>query len=158
MTAGHLPETFLEWIGTATGGEVTSARRHLNGASRQAWTVDVTSGGGRQELSCWPTTSADRGVGSRRQRAARPRTHGRPVPRVVADNAELGAIVLERVHGRSDFPLVDDEAEREPTARDLMEITATLHSLDPALLDIDHLGPAGDATDHAARQLAHVEG
>ena len=158
MTAGQLPEAFVEWISAAAGGEIVTAQRHLNGASRQAWSVDVSAEGARQELFVLADNLGGSGGSARDAavlRALEPTAV--PVPRVIAENAELGAIALERVEGRSDFPAVDDEAEREPTARDLMEITATLHSLDPATLAIEHLGPADDAHHHATRQMAHVE-
>ncbi len=67
-------------------------------------------------------------------------------------------LLLERVEGRSDFSDVDVEAEREPTARHLMEVTAALHAIDPATLDIAHLGPPPPPTQLTEAPLAQVLG
>ena len=81
-----------------------------------------------------------------------------PVPFVYGVDERLGALLLERVDGRSDFPSVDHEEEREPTARDLMHVTAKLHALEPSSLPIAHLGSPGHPSGHADEQLAKVEG
>nr|WP_249420580.1 phosphotransferase family protein [Rhabdothermincola salaria] len=146
------------WIEREAGGPVTSARRHLVGASRQAWSVDVERDGDTSAL--FVLRDLGRGGGSRRDaavlRALAPTAV--PVPTVHAHDRELGALLLERVEGRSDFPAVDDEADREPTARHLMELTAALHALAPDDLPIEHLGAPPSAPDHAVTQLAAVEG
>jgi aminoglycoside phosphotransferase (APT) family kinase protein len=155
---GTLPDDLRAWIEREAGGGVTSARRHLVGASRKAWAVDVGRDGGVMESFVLQDTG--RGGGSRRDAQVLRALAGTavPVPAVHAHDPELGALLLARVEGRSDFPAVDDEAEREPTARHLMELTAALHALAPEDLPIEHLGAPPLAPEHAHTQLAAVEG
>jgi aminoglycoside phosphotransferase len=80
-----------------------------------------------------------------------------PVPQIVGDEPALGVVLMERVEGRSDFPAVDHEHEREPTARHLMEIAAALHRIDPGTIDAPHLGVPADPTVHAAQRIADLE-
>ena len=67
-------------------------------------------------------------------------------------------VLLERIPGRSDFPNVDQEAEREPTARHLMELTANLHSLDPESLEIPHLDLPKSPAEAAESSLSQARG
>ena len=154
---GALPDDLARWVEREAGGPVTSAHRHLVGASRQAWSVDVERDG--TELALFVLRDLGRGGGSYHDGAVLRALAGTavPVPEVYAHDPGLRALLLERVGGRSDFPAVDDEAHREPTARHLMELTAALHTLDPGGLDIDHLGPTPVQPDHAHTQLAGVE-
>ncbi len=158
MADGGLPVELEEWVADVTGGRVVGATRHLAGASRTAWSVDVDRDGDRQELFLLRDTG--RGGGSSRDAAvlAALAATDVPVPQVHGADAGLRVVLLERVPGRSDFPAVDDEREREPTAGHLMEVTAALHRLDPADLDIAHLPAPAPGTDHAAAQLAALEG
>jgi aminoglycoside phosphotransferase (APT) family kinase protein len=158
MTTGDLPEELEAWIGATTGGSVVTSRRHLAGASRQAWSVDVDRLGEPLELFLLRDQAGGRG-GSARDAAVLRSLAGTPVPVpvVYGHDAGLGALLLERVPGRGDFPAVDHEDEREPTARHLMELTAALHRVAPASLPIDHLGDPAVAGPHAEAQLAGVE-
>ena len=158
MSAGPLPADLHDWIEATTGGSVVAAHRHLAGASRQAWSVDVTLDDAplalfvlRDNLSGTGGSSRDAAV----LRALSPTAV--PVPKVHANDPDLRSVLLERVDGRSDFPEVDREDEREPTARDLMVVTAALHALDPRTLAIEHLGAPGDPSDHARQQLDKVD-
>ncbi len=158
MDDGSLPADLEEWVAGVTGGPVVGARRHLAGASRMAWSVDVDRGGDRLELFLLRDTG--RGGGSALDAAVLGAlaTTEVPVPQVYGVDGGLRAVLLERVPGRSDFPAVDHESEREPTAGHLMAVTATLHGLDPAGLDIAHLPPPAPGTEHAVVQLTSVEG
>ena len=158
-----MPAQLVGWIEAETGGRVLSAKRGGEGASRQAWAVDVETGSELQRLFCLRDRLRDpasgsggsqRDAGVLRALAA----SGIPVPRVHASSRELGALLLARVPGRSDYPSVDRDEEREPTARDLMRLTAALHALDPDRLAIEHLGEPPAASEHAALQLAHLDG
>lgn len=154
-----LPEELVAWIEGATGGRVVAAKRGGEGASRQAWAVDVEGPTGAEPLFCLRDNAG--GSGGSMKDAAILRalaTTAVPVPRVRAASPELSALLLERIPGRSDFPAVDREAEREPTARDLMRLTARLHALDPATLDIPHLGRPAAGADPARAQLAQLAG
>ena len=159
MNDSALPPDLRDWIEATTGATVARSHRHLAGASRQAWSVDVEHDGELLPLFVLRDSLSGNG-GSARDGAVLAALAGTtvPVPRVHGVDEQRGALLLERVAGRSDFPGVDDDSEREPTARDLMEITATLHALDPSSLPIAHLGPPGEPAAHAAEQLAKVEG
>ena len=154
-----MPAQLVDWIEAQTGGRVLCAKRGGEGASRQAWAVDVESPSGLQSLFCLRDLASGSGGSERDAGVLRAlASSGIPVPRVHASSRELGALLLARIPGRSDFPSVDREEEREPTARDLMRLTAALHALDPHRLAIDHLGPPSAANEHASLQLAQLDG
>lgn len=154
-----LPEELLDWIETATGGRVVAAKRGGEGASRQAWAVDLAGPAGPEQLFCLRDAAGGSGGSSKDAAVLRAlATTTIPVPRVRARSDALSALLLERIPGRSDFPAVDRESEREPTARDLMRLTARLHALDVARLDLPHLGPVGPALDPARAGLEQLAG
>jgi aminoglycoside phosphotransferase (APT) family kinase protein len=159
MSDGTLAPDVRSWVEQVTGGSVVRADRHLAGASRQAFSVDVRRGDDVLALFLL-RDNLGAGGGSVRDGAVLQALASTsvPVPVVHAVDEPLGALLLERVAGRSDFPAVDDEREREPTAQHLMQLTAALHALDPASLAIEHLGEPGDPSTHAATQLAKAEG
>lgn len=152
-----MPAELAGWIESAVGGRVLSAKRSGEGASRLAYAVDVETGRGPLELFCLRDNASGSG-GSLRDAGVLRALAGTAilVPRVHAASPELGAILQGRVPGRSDFPNVDHETEREPTAWDLMRLTAALHALDPCQLAIDHLGPPTAAQEQPGLQLAHL--
>ncbi len=156
MAPIDLPSTLHSWIEEASGDPVISARPHFAGASREAWQLDVEAGGKRRELFLLRDKSS--ASGSLRDAAVlRALAHTElPVPEVIGHDESLGAILLERAPGRSDFPAVDHESEREPTARHLMELTGALHLLDPTSLRIEHLTLPETARACALGQLEPV--
>ena len=158
MTDSTLPGELRDWIESTTGATVVRSTRHLAGASRMAWSVDAERNGTPMPLFALRDSLSSNG-GSVRDGAVLTALMPTPipVPMVYGVDGRLGALLLERVDGRSDFPSVDHEDEREPTARDLMHVTATLHALEPSALPIAHLGSPGSASGHADEQLAKVE-
>lgn len=159
MSDDRLSDELRDWIESTTGATVVRATRHLAGASRMAWSVDAERNGVLVPLFALRDSLSSNG-GSVRDGAVltalAPTTI--PVPFVYGVDERLGALLLERVDGRSDFPGVDDDDERELTARDLMRVTAKLHAQDPSSLQIAHLGSPGIAAGHADEQLVKVEG
>jgi aminoglycoside phosphotransferase len=153
MVAIDLPSNLRTWAEEVVGRPLTSASRHFAGASRDAWNLELGHGPDRRELFLLCDKGGSGGSG--RDAAVLRALAGSPVPvpEVYGWDETLGAILLERVPGRSDFPLVDDESEREPTARHLMELTGALHRLDPASLRIDHLSVPEAAESCALDQL-----
>lgn len=146
------------WIEKAVGGQVVSATRHHAGASRMAWSVDLERGGEREALFLLKDKGA--GGGSLRDAAvlqALAETDV-PVPGVRGLSESPAMILLERLPGRSDFPAVDREEEREPTARHLMELTARLHRLDARALAIAHLPWPERPGESTQAALAHLKG
>lgn len=155
----EIPGELVAWIEGATGGRIVSAKRAGEGASRQAWAVDLAGAAGPEALFCLRDNAGGSGGSSKDAAVLRAlATTAVPVPRVRAVSPDLSALVLERVPGRSDFPAVDREEEREPTARDLMRLTAVLHALDPSTLDIPHLGRPASGADPARAQLDQLAG
>ena len=150
----ELADDLRGWVEAVSGGTVTAASRHLAGASRLAWNIDLADG-----RPLFLLRDAGRGGGSGRDaailRALAPTAV--PVPAVLGHDEALGAILLERVGGRSDFPAVDHEDEREPTARHLMEVTAALHGLDPTALALGHLARPATPEDHARQLLGQLD-
>lgn len=153
-----LPEALVAWIEASTGGRIASAKRAGEGASRQAWAVDLVGAAGSEALFCLRDAAGGTGGSGRDAAVLRALAGtGIPVPAVRAFSPELDALLLTRIPGRGDFPNVDREAEREPTARDLMRLTAALHALDPNALTIAHLGRPGPDFDAVTSQLAQLE-
>ena len=153
-----LPEALVAWIEASTGGRIAAAKRAGEGASRQAWAVDLVRDAGHEALFCLRDAAGGMGGSGRDAAVLRALAGtGIPVPAVRAFSAELGALLLTRIPGRGDFPNVDRESEREPTARDLMRLTASLHALDPSRLAIDHLGRPDSTFDAAQGQLVQLE-
>lgn len=169
-----LPGHLRAWVEEASGARVVAAERHLAGASREAWSVDVAA----EEADRYGSEPAvemasnvafserlfllrdkGQGGGSARDAAVLRALEGTtvPVPRVVAASSERSALLLERLPGRSDFPSVDRESDREPTARHLMELTAKLHSLDIGGLDLPHLTRPEIPEDCARMSLDQVK-
>ena len=58
MADGGLPDELRSWVETTTGGAVVRADRHLAGASRQAWAVDVGATTASSSSSCSATSGA----------------------------------------------------------------------------------------------------
>jgi len=144
------------WVEAAVGAPVVRAERHFAGASRHAWSLDV--GAGEQARAVFLLCDKADGNGSARDAAVLRALADTPVPvpEVVAFDQEQSALLLERIPGRSDFPAVDRESEREPTARHLMELTGKLHALDVKSLEIPHLTLPSRPEDCARTSLAQA--
>lgn len=159
MIAAHaLRPALAQWVESTVGGRIAHVRAHAGGASRSAFAIDLEGADGKPSALF---LLADKGGGGGSQRDAEVlralAPTAVPVPRVIGASRELGCLLLEHVEGRSDFPNVDCEDEREPTARHLMELAAVLHRLDPEALGIAHLALPKDAHEHGDRQLAPIE-
>jgi len=157
MASIDLPPKLRAWVEDVSGLQVGRARPHFAGVSRDAWQVDVGGRDSGREL--FLLSDRGRSQGSQqdatvlRALASTPI----PVPAVVGYDESLGALLLERIPGRSDFPAVDDESEREPTARHLMELTGRLHLIEPSKLRIEDLVIPETAEACALGQLDPME-
>jgi aminoglycoside phosphotransferase len=158
IDAPDLLPVLRDWIEATTGARVVFAARHYAGASREAWSLEVADGDQRRSL--FLLKDKGDGGGSIRDAAVLRVLRGTrvPVPEVVGLSDEPTMLLLERIPGRSDFPGVDDEAEREPTARHLMELTAALHGLDAQSFEIPHLSWPKNAEDCARTSLDQAKG
>jgi len=160
---GMLPGALAAWVEAVSGQSLRKVSPHFAGASREAWQVDVGSEADGRALFLLRDRGAKAGSARDAAVLAALASTPVPVPELIGWDASLSAILLERLPGRSDFPAVDREEDREPTARHLMELTATLHRLDPAALEIEHLSLperpeacAGDTLEQARVALAHL--
>lgn len=146
------------WVEEATDARVASATRHHAGASRMAWSLELDRSGVSEPL--FLLKDKGEGGGSLRDAAVLNALAETPipVPRVLGLSNSPAMILLERLPGRSDFPAVDHEEEREPTARHLMELTARLHELDTAELAISHLSLPGSPGENTRKTLAQIKG
>lgn len=157
MPDGGLPEELRSWVEASVGGAVVHADRHLAGASRQAWAVDVERDSAPLQL--FLLRDVGRGGGSARDAAVLTALAATevPVPAVHTWDPELRAVLLERISGRSEFEDPGGDGKPDPTLRHLMEVVAALHRLDPSALEIAHLGTPDASADHAMAQLSAVE-
>ena len=167
MTSFDLPPSLAEWVELLTQSKVVSATRHIAGASREAWNVDIDSeetaksGEASNNLSRKPPRRLfllrDRGQGAGSEHDAAVlhalKDSAVPVPRVIGSEASNGLLLLERIDGRSDFPFVDHDVEFDATARHLMILTGALHSIDPRSLEIPHLTVPDHPSDSAREAL-----
>lgn len=157
---GRPPADVAAWVEQTAGGSLVGATRHLAGASRQAWSVDVDRDG--ESLALFLLRDTGRGGGSARDAAVLEALGPTPVPvpAVVGADRTLRTLLLTRVEGSGDFPAAAPPGTREAVAGHLMELTAALHTLPPADLAIEHLGPPAPVPDggHGAAQLAGVRG
>ncbi len=160
MSTGALPADLAAWIASATSGVVTRADRHLAGASRHAWSVDIERNGRTIPLFVLRDALSGNG-GSARDGAVLLALAPTPipVPKVYAVDEALGAIILERVEGRSELRSGNgDDADSAAAASHLMRLAAALHGLDPLMVPVAHLGLPGDPAGHGAAQLAQADG
>jgi aminoglycoside phosphotransferase (APT) family kinase protein len=155
-STGELPPELATWVESSVGGRITSAQRATGGASRTSWSIDVKLDDGSTRALFLLRDAEGRATGGSARDAAVLRALADqpvPVPPVLGDCPDLGALLLDRIEGRSDFPGVDQPQEREPTAAHLMEIAAALHGIDPALLDLEHALPEVSSARGALDQI-----
>ncbi len=161
-----LPAGLLEWVGEHAGGEISRLERHV--ARREAWIVDVQSGGGSTlegflRIDRNPREGAH--VSLRREanicRVLRPL--GIPVPELLAWNEEHHAALFSREPGRADIDALEDPLQQRSVMEDFIDIIARLHQLDVEALALDDLlgekpdTPARCALDDVDRQLMQFE-
>ena len=154
-----LPDDLRGWVEQVTAGAVVASVSHHEGASRSAWNVDVEVDGAPRPL--FLLQDKREGGGSARDSVVLRALAGSgvPVPEVVATDDAHAAILLSRLHGRSDFPAPDEpKALQEEAAEDLMALTAKLHGLDPTTLDIPHLTLPAAPEDCARGTIAQARG
>ena len=146
------------WVEHVAGGKVTREARHAGGSHRIAWQVDVAvEGDGQRELFL-TLDAPDAGGedGNRRDGAvlAALRETVVPVPGLVGREGPGGALLMERIAGRSDAPA---GADLEPVMTELMGHMAALHRLDPDALDLPELTRPRSREALALDQLTALE-
>ena len=151
-------EGLLDWVAQVAGGEVLRAERHAGGSHRIAWQVDV-AGGGELPRALFLTLDAPDagGEGGNARDGAVLAALGEtpiPVPRVVGRSGPGGALLMERVAGRSDAPA---GADLDPVMADLMQQLAALHRFEPDRLPIPELAVPATPEGMALDQLKAVE-
>ena len=102
MNDSALPPDLRDWIEATTGATVARSHRHLAGASRQAWSVDVEHDGELLPLFVLRDSLSGNG-GSARDGAVLAALAGTtvPVPRVHGVDEQRGALLLEQVEATS---------------------------------------------------------
>ncbi|MGE4653101.1 MAG: phosphotransferase family protein [Myxococcota bacterium] len=129
-----------DWIAGSAGGKVLRAERHPGGSHRISWQVDVEGAeNSRRELFLTldaPDAGGDDGNATDAAVLAALGNTSIPVPGLVGRNGPGGALLMERVPGRSDAPSGDD---LEPVMADLMRQMACVHRLEPDTLPIPEL-------------------
>jgi aminoglycoside phosphotransferase (APT) family kinase protein len=146
------------WAGRVAGGEVTREARHAGGSHRIAWQVDVAVDDDRLRELFLTLDAPDAGGedGNRRDGAvlAALRETSVPVPGLVGREGPGGALLMERIAGRSDAPVGPD---LEPVMTELMGHMAALHGFGPDSLDIPELPRPKTSEALALDQLSAVE-
>src|SRR5450432_2270832 len=123
MSEGSLPPDLRAWIESVASGDVTQARRHVAGASRQAWSVDLRRDETSVPLFVLRDVLSGNGGSVRDGAVLSALASGPiPVPNVLGVDGRLGAILLERVEGRSEFEPAVSEDERQAVAQHLMQL------------------------------------
>jgi aminoglycoside phosphotransferase (APT) family kinase protein len=139
MNKIDLPEELISWVEKITNKKIVRASRPEAGASREAWAIDVDSDCNSDKLFLL----RDKGSGDGSSKDARTlialRNSSIPVPQVIGYDSKLGAILLERIEGHSNFVELADDMAKEDIARHLMTIAGDLHRLSPSDLDLPHL-------------------
>ena len=147
------------WVEQVAGGTVAVAERRPGGGRHEAWTVDVELRDGsalplflrydRGDPAATgdPFTLHREAVFYRALEAS-----AVPVPRVLGVHPTEQAILSERVPGQPWFSRLTDEQQREAVASEFMTVLATLHAVDPHLIEL----PDQDA-DSDLRDLVQVE-
>jgi aminoglycoside phosphotransferase (APT) family kinase protein len=137
------------WVEQCAGGALTRAERHAGGSHRMAWQVDAAQ---RELFLTLDAPGAGGEDGNARDAAVLSALADTPlpVPGLVGRDGPGGALLMERVAGRSDAPSGDD---LEPVMSDLMQHMATLHGLDPGKLSLPALVQPSTAAGIALDQL-----
>ena len=146
------------WIEDCAGGRVTRAERHAGGSHRLAWQIDVSSAGNVPRALFLtldaPGAGGEDGNARDAEVLAALADTPVPVPTLVGRDGPGGALLMERVPGRSDAPQGN---ELEPVMNDLMQHMASLHRLDPEKLSLPSLPTPADAAGAALDQLEPLE-
>jgi aminoglycoside phosphotransferase (APT) family kinase protein len=133
----RVPDDMREWVEEVTGATVTYADRQAGGGRKEAWFVDVESGGETRELFLrWdqgdPASVGDPWTVRVEAEVYRALSDTEvPVATFIALHPEAQAMLATRVYGRNWFSHITDPAEAESTAQDFITHLAALHRLDP---------------------------
>ncbi len=159
-----LPDDLVCWVEETGGGRLTLADRKPGGARKEAWFVDLERPDG-SVATCF--LRYDR---SDPARTKDPWTLHReatvylalqdspvPVPRVLGVHPVHQAMLSERVVGENWFSRIENESERESTARDFMTTLAALHALDATTLDLPAFPSVKTIPDAVAAELDEWE-
>jgi aminoglycoside phosphotransferase (APT) family kinase protein len=141
------------WVERCAGGELTRAERHAGGSHRIAWQVDAA---GRELFLTLDAPGSGGEDGNARDAAVLSALAASelPVPALIGRDGPGGALLMERVAGRSDAPSGDD---LEPVMSDLMRHMAALHALEPGELSASGLRAPSTPTGLAFDQLEPLE-
>lgn len=145
-----LSDALYQWIARATGAELAAFRgRAGGGASREGAQLELAYPDGRRDpcYLTWDLRAAgasDRLSGFAAEASAiaavyaasQKNPNGMQVPRVIAWDAGLRAMLTALVPGEALFTRLRDPAERERVAFDFMRQLAALHALDVASLPL----------------------
>lgn len=158
--AARLPDEVLDWVGTVLGASVVDAAPRLGGVSREAWFVDCRAPDGalvevflRRDRAASPLRASPytslREASLYRSLAGT----GIPVPRVLAVDADLGCVLMERLSGETHFPTAVAAGHADALAARYMALLADIHRLPVDRFDTDALGPGGTVADAVSYEL-----
>ena len=146
-----------DWIERCAAGPVVRCELHTGGSHRIAWQIDVEADAGQRELFLTLDAPGSGGEdGNARDSAVLSAlAHTSiPVPALVGRDGPGGALLMERVTGRSDAPAGED---LEPVMSDLMRHVAALHDLDPGKLSLPEIPALSKPRSLALDQIEPLE-
>lgn len=163
-----LSDALYRWITQATGAEVAAYKgRAGGGASREGAQLELEYPDGRRE-ACYLTydlrdaDASDRLSGFAAEASAiaavyaasQKNPNAMQVPRVIAWDADMRAMLTALVPGEALFTLLKDPAERERIAFDFMRQLAELHALDVATLPLQGFPPVAPVSTYLKPRIA----
>ena len=159
-----LPADILDWIERSLSGEIVRLKpRAGGGAVRSGAEIDVTTG--KSLVRGFVTyESAQRASTDRRDKHIREasvlralQTTDIRVPRLLACDSDLGAHLLEFVHGEDRFARITDQRTALRVATDFVSDLAKLHHLDAAAMDLEGFGEIRRPAEYVGVEIRRME-
>jgi len=126
----------IAWAESALGAKVMECtRQSRDNGGRPAWFINCRNGGGQTRYYIRGNRGPSFEYNSiysldREARLLKVlKSHGIPVPAVVAESSNPYAVIMEFVDGQDDFTLITDQRERDEYGRQFGEIMAKWHAI-----------------------------
>jgi aminoglycoside phosphotransferase (APT) family kinase protein len=143
------------WIEETLGSRVVDATRIGDGASRASWLVDLGPDGCvvlREETGSGPMVGTPLDLAREAHVYRSLQDEDVPIPTLLAVNPAGDALLLERVDGDASLKGLS-AAQVASLSRGLGQALATLHSVDPASLQLGPIPLPHNPPDHARQEV-----
>lgn len=139
MSTEQLERCLVSWVESVTGRVVSALVLIPGGASRRSYRVECGAAESlflRVDSGTGPLSGTEYTL-AREWSFLKPLSdRGYPVPKVLACSAELNAILMEHVAGRTSYEVTLPQATQRAMERELIECVVRLHRIPPAELGI----------------------